>query len=468
MQVLRKAPGARRGAREGGGSATADYGKTASFLAIGVGLTGVITYVYFFIASHVLSKPDYGEITVVWSAVFITISTLYRPVEQLLSRHISEHLVKGEPIGGTTRNAATIQLGLAMLFAVLALAFRGPLQDGLLEGNETLYWVYFGAVLFYAASYFARGYLAGVKRFGLFTALILSESCFRTLFAALVAVSLLSGQSWVAIGIVAAPSLSLMVVPLAFARRARTTPEPPRDAGGDASVSVAHGTGFAAAVLVIMFSEQAFLNAGPLIVRGLDGAAAAGFIFNVLMLARAPLQLFQAVSTSILPHLTGLHTSTEPGSEREFHRSVRAVLLGIAAFTGVMALAILLAGPQLMQLAFSDKFSYERGELLLVALGTGLYLSSVTVNQACVAQGQVRRAAVRWILCAALFVGWNFVPAVDDEFLRVEVGFTLTAGVLLGLLYLIYRRPHERAEDVPAPGSPEELELRLAAVDENT
>ncbi|HEY8083104.1 MAG TPA: hypothetical protein VIE64_06045 [Solirubrobacterales bacterium] len=467
MRFRPRIPGSKR-TPAGAASATADYGKTASFLAIGVGLTGLITYVYFFIASHVLSKPDYGEITVVWSAVFITISTLYRPVEQLLSRHISEHLVKGEPIGGTTRNAATIQLGLAMLFAVLALAFRGPLQDGLLEGNETLYWVYFSAVLFYAASYFARGYLAGVKRFGLFTALILSESCFRTLFAVLVAVSLLSGQSWVAIGIVAAPSLSLMVVPLAFARRARTAPEPPKEAaGGDASVSVAHGTGFAAAVLVIMFSEQAFLNAGPLIVRGLDGAAAAGFIFNVLMLARAPLQLFQAVSTSILPHLTALHTSAESGSEDEFHRSVRAVLLGIAAFTGLMALAILLAGPQLMQLAFSDKFSYDRVGLLLVAAGTGLYLSSVTVNQACVAQGQVRRAAVRWIACASLFIAWNFVPLVGDEFRRVEIGFTLAAGVLLSLLYLIYRHPHERAEDVPASGSPEELEVRLAAIDEN-
>ena len=77
-----------------------------------------------------------------------------------------------------------------------------------------------------------------------------------------------------------------------------------------------------------MFSEQAFLNAGPLIARGLQGAAAAGFIFNVLMIARAPLQLFQAVSTSILPHLTSLHTSTDPDSEREFHRSVRGVLLG--------------------------------------------------------------------------------------------------------------------------------------------
>ena len=468
MRLPGKGSGAPGDAGSNGASATADYGKTASFLAVGVGLTGVITYVYFFIASHVLSKPDYGQITVLWSAVFITISTLYRPVEQLLSRHISEHLVKGESIGGTMRNATTIQLALAALFAVLALAFRGPLQNDLLEGNETLYWVYFSAVLFYAASYFARGFLAGQKRFGLFTALILSESCFRTLFAVLVAVSLLEGQSAVAVGIVAAPSLSLMVVPLAFARRARTAPPPPKETIDDAALSMAHGTGFAAAVLVIMFSEQAFLNAGPLIARGLQGAAAAGFIFNVLMLARAPLQLFQAVSTSILPHLTGLHTSEEPGSEDEFHRSVRMVLLGIVAFTALMALVILLAGPQLMQIAFSKKFSYDRAELLVVAAGTGLYLSSVTVNQACVAQGQVRRAAFRWILCAVLFIGWNFVPLLGNEFHRVEVGFTLAATALLGLLYLIYRRPHGRAEDVPVPGSPEELEMRLAAVDENT
>jgi len=454
-----------------GRSASAEYGKTASFLAIGVGLTGLITYAYFLIASHVLSKPDYGQITVLWSAVFITISTLYRPVEQLLSRHISERLEKREPIGQEMRVASTIQLGLALSFAVVALALRGPIEDGLLEGNETLYWVFFGAVLFYAASYFARGFLAGQRTFGTFTALILSESVFRTSFAVLVAVGLLSGQSAVAIGIVAAPSLSLLVVPLAFALRARkerSQPAPVAAAREEREdFSMKKGGGFAAAVLVIMFSEQAFLNAGPLIARGLLGASAAGFIFNVLMIARAPLQLFQAVSTSILPHLTSLHTSTDPDSEREFHRSVRGVLLGIAAFAAFTALVVLVAGPKLMQVAFSDKFTYDRAGLLLVTLGMGLYLGSVTLNQACLAQGQVRRAAARWLACAAFFIGWNFLPLVGDEFRRVEIGFALTAGVLFALLYLVYRRPHERAEDVPEAGSPEELEARLAAIDEN-
>src|SRR6185437_12517173 len=46
------------GAEGGAGVSSADYGRMASFFAVGVGLTGVITYVYFFIASHVLSKPE--------------------------------------------------------------------------------------------------------------------------------------------------------------------------------------------------------------------------------------------------------------------------------------------------------------------------------------------------------------------------------------------------------------------------
>jgi O-antigen/teichoic acid export membrane protein len=451
-----------------------DYGKTAGFLTVGVGLTGVITYLYFAVASHILSKVEYGQVAVLWSAVFITVSTLYRPIDQLLSRHISERRERGEPIGEPMRVAATIQLGLGVVFAILALALRGPLQDDLLQGNETLYWVYFSAVLGYAASYFARGFLAGNRRFGLFSLLILSETIFRTAFAVIVAIGLFEGQSVVALGIVAAPCLSLVVIPLAFARRAQTQaripspdPEPEPEGGAAApSFSLAHGTGFAGAVLLIMFSEQTFLNAGPLLIRATDGAAAAGFIFNVLMVARAPLQLFQAVSTSILPHLTGLHHSTSEGSEEAFRSSIRLVLLAIAAFAGVVALAVLALGPQLMHLAFGKKFDYDRAGLLIVTAGMGLYLCAVTINQACLAQGQVRRASLRWIVCAVLFVGWCAAPAIGDVFRRVEIGFTVTAASLLVTLYAIYRHPIERTEDVAAPGSTEELEGLVAAADE--
>jgi O-antigen/teichoic acid export membrane protein len=237
---------------------------------------------------------------------------------------------------------------------------------------------------------------------------------------------------------------------------------------GGNEFSLAHGAGFAAAVLLIMLAEQTFLNAGPLLIGASEGAAAAGLIFNVLLIARAPLQLFQAVGTSLLPHLTTLHHTEGEESERAFHHSVRLVVAAVAAFTGVVALAVLVAGPELMQLAWSDKFEYPRQDLLIVTAGMGLYLTAVTLNAAAIAQGQVRRASLRWVLCAALFVAWNLVPLVDDEFLRTEVGFTGAAALLCGLLYAIYLRPVERAEDVPDPRSAQELEAQLAAADEGT
>ena len=81
-----------------------------------------------------------------------------------------------------------------------------------------------------------------------------------------------------------------------------------RAASEGSEFTLAHGGGFAAAVLLIMVSEQTLLNAGPLLVRASEDAAAAGYIFNVLMIARAPLVLFQAVATSLLPHLTRLRS----------------------------------------------------------------------------------------------------------------------------------------------------------------
>ena len=81
------------------------------------------------------------------------------------------------------------------------------------------------------------------------------------------------------------------------------------------------GAGFAGAVLVIMVAEQALLN-GPVIAVDATAAdaALAGFVFNVLLITRAPLQLFQAIQTSLLPHLSGI-AATGGGAGRSGTRS---------------------------------------------------------------------------------------------------------------------------------------------------
>jgi O-antigen/teichoic acid export membrane protein len=365
-------------------------------------------------------------------------------VEQLLSRTIAERAAHGRPGGEHLRVAATIQLALGVAFAVAALVARGPLEDGLFGGSEALYWILVGTVLAYAASYFARGFLAGHHRFRAYGLLVLLEATSRCLFAVAVATGITEGQDAVALGMVAAPLVSLAVVPFVLARSSSTA-----DPAGDVEVAeeegeftLRHGSGFAAAVVLIMLSEQTFLNAGPLVVKateeGAAGAALAGFVFNALLIARAPLQLFQSVQTSILPHLTKMRAA---GDADSFGRSVNVTLAAIAAFAAAVALTLLAIGPWAMDLLFGSDTDYGRVELFLIAIGMGLYLAAATLNQAALARAQAKRAAACWLAAAAGFVAFLLVPGWDDRVEQVAVGYVGGAALLCAMLLWVHRRP---------------------------
>jgi O-antigen/teichoic acid export membrane protein len=431
---------------QGGGHAEVRrFGRSAGVLATGIGLAGVLTYLYFALASHQLDPTEYGEIVVLWSAAFVAICVLYRPVEQLLSRTLAEREAHGEPIGGTFRIAALIQSSIAAACVLAALALREPLQDELLSGNETLYWILVATLGAYAAAFFARGFLAGRRRFRALAALILADSVTRVMFALAVTLGVATGQIALAFGVAVAPCLCLLVVPVAMRSRPDTPPPNAAPVPSDRSLTFGKGSGFAAAVFLIMLSEQIFLNAGPLLVQGSSGAAAAGFIFNVIMLLRAPVFLFQGVALSLLPHLARLRAGTAGDDDDAFVHSIRVTVVAIGTYTALVCLVVLLAGPELMQIAFGEKFSYDRTGLLLVALATGPYLVATTLSQAALATGQARRAAVCWIACAIGFLVW-YMTGAFDEFRRVEVGLITAALALSAFLYALYRSPQARVE----------------------
>jgi O-antigen/teichoic acid export membrane protein len=420
-------------------SGPSSYGRGAAVLSAGIGVTGLVTYTYFSLASHSLADDEYGRITLLWSAVFVVVSVLYRPVEQLLSRTIAER--SAEP--RVLRVAAAIQLGLGIAFALAALAFRGPIEDDLFGGSSSLYWILVMTVLAYAASYFARGVLAGGRHFGAYGALVLLESVSRCLFALAVAVGISEGQDAVALGMAVAPLASLMVVPFVLARSAKRadTARTADLATDEVEFTLAHGSGFAAAVLLIMLAEQTFLNAGPLVIKatepGAAGAALAGFAFNVLLIARAPLQLFQSVQTSILPHLTKMRAAGDAG---DFAQTVNVTLVAICAFAAAVAVALLAVGPWAMDLLFGSEVDYDRLGLFLIAVGMGLYLAAATLNQAALARGETKQAAACWIASAAAFVVFLLIPGWDDRIAQVEIGYAGAAAVLCALLHGLYRR----------------------------
>ena len=77
------------------GSAGSGYGRGARILSIGIALTGVVTFAYFSVASYVLNDVEYKQIALLWSVLFVTVSVIYRPIEQLLSRTIADRRARG-------------------------------------------------------------------------------------------------------------------------------------------------------------------------------------------------------------------------------------------------------------------------------------------------------------------------------------------------------------------------------------
>jgi O-antigen/teichoic acid export membrane protein len=450
------------------------YGSGARLLSVGIASTGILTFAYFSIASHVLGAVEAKRVDLLWSIMFVIISVIYRPIEQLLSRTIADRRARGH-VQHSVRVPIAIQAGFALTFLVVALALREELIDNVFGHYAAMYYVLVVGTLAYAASYFARGWLAGHEYFGLFGGLVLMESISRLCFALAAAIGITSGQTAVALGIAAAPFVSLFVVPAAFSRGNEAHPPEPRGApemeeldaalagmGGVGEplskgveeavaadeLSLRRGSGFAFAVSGVMLSEQTLLNAAVLTVDITSvNLALAGIVFNVLLIARAPLQLFQAIQTSLLPHLTGLE-ATE--GHEAFARAIRITVLAIAAFAAAVALGLLAIGPPVMKALFGQSFEYGRVGLALIGLGMGMHLASGALNQAALARNQARTAAVCWIVAAVVFVAWMLTPLVGEELLRTEIGYLGATSLLALMLGFVYRRGTTASQSAPA------------------
>jgi O-antigen/teichoic acid export membrane protein len=430
------------------GSGTS-YARGARILSIGIASTGLFTFAYFSVASHVLDDTTLGGVNLLWTILFITISVIYRPVEQLLSRSIATRRALGHEGAHPLRDAARIQAAFAALFLVVAFALKGTLVDAF-NGAESLFWVLVVSALAYAASYFARGYFAGNQWFGLYGGLVLFESVTRFCFPVAVAVGLASGQTAVALGIAAAPLASLLVIPLAVRRYGSSggASGQPAAAVDRAAGAGREGASFAGAVAVVQLAEQTLLNAGPLFAS--KGATFA-VVFNAFLITRSPLQLFQSIQTSLLPHLAGLE-ATEGSAA--FGRAIRTTILAIAAFAGAVAVGLLVLGPWAMDLLLPTEGSYGRWGLAVIGIGMGLHLTAGTLNQAALARGQASRAAAAWAASALAFVAWMAIGLVDDALLRAEIGYAGATALLCLALAAIYRTRTPAAAAPPLADPP--------------
>ena len=407
--------------------------REAALLSIGTLSSGLLAYAFNVLAARSLGPEVYGAVGALWAGMFLISVLLFRPVEQTVSRAVADQVARGLDARPAVRSAAWLALGLTLLaLGAMAMAWV-PLTNGLFGGRDVLTASLMVGVAGYAASYFARGLLGGVRWFEGYGLLLLADGGVRLV----VALPLLFVASVeVAAVAIAAAAIGGAVAPLFSSRRKRLKAISEGEVEGSFAVGAA--ARFALPAAVIAGCEQILICGGPLlvlIVGGPDAAGAAGVLFAATLLLRAPVFAFQGVAASLLPNLT---TFQARGDHARLHRATMLVALCMTGFAALLALGAVVAGPWAMEVLYGPEFQATRMDLALLAIGIGGFLAAGTFCQALLAREQGGRAAALWSVGAVTFVSLELALG-GSEFHRVAVAFvvasTLVAVTLMGSLW---------------------------------
>jgi O-antigen/teichoic acid export membrane protein len=409
-------------------------------LSVGTLASGVLAYLFNVVVARALGPADYGPIAVLWAGMFLVSVVLFRPIEQTLTRAVSERAARREDARPVVRSMARVTLAAVLASTVAIAVAWQPLTDRVFAGHDVLTLAFALGIAGYGVSYFVRGAAAGLLWLDGYGLLLLADGAVRVLL--LVPLFFVASPA-VAGAAVAAAAIGGGAAPFAHRKwRDRTRREaevlgPLRGRGaGDGHprpFEIGHALRFAAPATVIAGADQVLVSGGALLVvvqGGAGAAAAAGTVFAATMLVRAPVFLFQGLAASLLPNLTRYDAL---GDHRGFRRHLGAVSAALMGFGAVLTAGALVAGPEIMRLLFGEAFVVARADLALLCAGVGVYLIGATLSQAALARHHTGRAALVWTASASAFIGVQLAMS-GTPLHRVSVAFAVAAVVLAGLL----------------------------------
>jgi O-antigen/teichoic acid export membrane protein len=388
--------------------------------------SGVLAYAFHVLAARALGPQAYGQIAVLWAAMFLAAIVLFRPLEQTTSRAIAERLARGDEVWTVVRSVGLICGALVALCLLAAALGWEQISDRLFLGDDLLTGMLLLGIAAYGLAYLVRGLLGGLRWFNGYGLGLIADAVARLLVAAplvLIASEGLAGAAMVAAGLAGA------VVPLYLGRRLLGSLFTHR---AGARFPLASALAFAAPASIIAVSDQLLVNGGALLVvveGGQEATKVAGVVFAATMLVRAPVYVFQGLAASMLPNLTHIQALDDL---TRFRRAVLRATGFLLAAGGVIVGLVAVAGPQVMEMLYGEGFEASRLELTLLGAGVACYLAAATFSQALLALDAGVRAAVAWSISSVFFVSFYFALP-GSELARVSLAFALAAvsGLLL-------------------------------------
>jgi O-antigen/teichoic acid export membrane protein len=406
----------------------------AGMLSAAMAVSGVLIYAFHVLAARALGPHDYGQIAVLWAAMFLVVMMIFRPLEQTMSRAMADRRTRDEEVRSVLRSVGLLAAGISAVLVLAGALAWAPISDKLFLGDDTMTALLIGGIVGYGAAYVVRGVLAGVRWFPGYGLGLIADAVARLLIA--LPLLFVASKLTAAVAVVAA-GIAGGLVPLVFGRRSLRGVLEHRS--GDERFHMGAAVAFAGPAALIALGDQILINGGPLLVMGAGGADAsktAGIVFAATMLVRIPVFLFQGALASMLPNLTLLRTTADA---RAFRRTVLrgvGVLLaaGLAIVVGAAAF-----GPEALRILYGDEYAVARTPLVLLGAGVGCWLAAATVSQALLAGDRGKLASVAWLSSAALFVVlYPLLPG--DELARMSGAFAVATAVDLALLVVVLTR----------------------------
>jgi O-antigen/teichoic acid export membrane protein len=283
--------------------------------------------------------------------------------------------------------------------------------------------------------------LSGNGRFGPYGVILGAEGCIRLLPAAILWIAGVTNPVAYGLCLAIPPALAS-----ALALRGQHGLVKPGPQAPWSEVSTNLGYLLSGSVLAQGLSYAPILVA-TVLATDAQHAAVAAFVSG-FFLARVPIILFQAVQAALLPKLARLAGA---GEHEDFRNGLRKLVLIVIAVGVIGVVGALLLGPWAVQLFF-DK-TINRGELAMLAAGSGAFILALTLAQALIALMGHAKATVSWVIGIAIGgVTLVALSVADVElFLRVELSFLIAClgcAAVMAMLLVGQMRTGVPAESV--------------------
>jgi|SRR5215207_428502 len=404
-------------------------GTGSAYIAASFAVSGVLTFAFQSLSTHVLGKEGFAPLALLWSATFLTVQVLWVGATQTLGRYIAEREAQGRDWGRVISSVKHWQVGLVAAFVVAAVV-ASPLLTGEIFEDPWLTVAFVAAVVLYAPEYFRRGIFNGHRQSFRLGAQIVAESSGRLLIATVLLV-----VGWGVFG----PVLAIVLAPLIGVLAVRPAPVSSPERQGE-PFSAWHAFLFATPVLACMAFAQVLMNGGPILARLLDGTDAQVSVFSAaLIFTRIPQYVLSPAIGALLPRASRVLSTEGRGGFDRF--VVRA--LGVVGLVGVfMVGGTWLLGEWGLEIFAGAEFDASRAVLVALATMAAFYLLSETVSQSLFALGRGRLAALGWfvgLLASTVCLATLGVGVVERVAYSLALG-TSAAAVAQGAFYLLTRR----------------------------